>query len=192
MNHDHQDAASRAHGIASLIEQTARHVTGLCWAEDLQAAQWSALRYFAMAGTKARNVVGLAKFQGINPGTASRTIGGLARKDFITVSIDPRDRRSRIISLTQKGNDLLARDPLHVVEEAVAAMPTSQREGLANGLRALLDHLHGVAGVNRADFGITDPGPADALNDGAEDGALPGIDSDIGSRRSMERAGDIA
>ena len=188
MSHDHQDAAGRAHGVASLIEQTARHVTGLCWAEDLQAAQWSALRYFAMAGARARNVVGLAKFQGINPGTASRTIGGLARKDFITVSIDPRDRRSRIISLTQKGHDLLSRDPLRVVEEAVAAMPSSQRDGLANGLRALLDHLHGVAGSDRADFSISDPGPGDSI----DASTVIVLDGDSDALQSVERADHLA
>lgn len=141
MDERRHNAAVRAHGIASLVEQTARHVTGLCWAEDLQAAQWSALRYFAAAGARARSVVGLAKYQGINPGTASRTIGALERKGLVAVGVDPNDRRSRIVTLTATGRELLERDPLMAVERAVAAMPPDAQNALAAGLRELLERL---------------------------------------------------
>lgn len=133
--------ATRLHGIASLVEQTARAVHDLCWTTDMQAAQWSALRYFGKAGERARNVVGLARYQGTNPGTASRTIGTLVRRGLLAVVVSPDDKRARIVSLTEAGRTLLTQDPLLVVETAIAAMPPEAQEGLATGLRDLLGRL---------------------------------------------------
>ncbi|MGQ9370633.1 MarR family winged helix-turn-helix transcriptional regulator [Azospirillum sp. A39] len=135
------DGASRARGIARLVDQTVRAVTNLCWTEDLQAAQWAALRYFGSAGAKARNVVGLSRYQGTNPGTASRTIAVLERRGLVAVAVDPDDKRGRIVSLTETGRDALAGDPLKTVEQAIAALPPEVQTGLATGLRDLLDRL---------------------------------------------------
>ena len=107
----------------------------------MQAAQWSALRYFGKAGERARNVVGLARYQGTNPGTASRTIGTLVRRGLLAVVVSPDDKRARIVSLTEAGRTLLTQDPLFVVETAIAAMPPEAQEGLATGLRDLLGRL---------------------------------------------------
>ena len=107
----------------------------------MQAAQWSALRYFGNAGERARNVMGLARYQGTNPGTASRTIAALARRGLLAVAISPDDKRARIVSLTDSGRALLAQDPLRTVESAIAAMPPEAQAGLAAGLRDLLGRL---------------------------------------------------
>ena len=133
--------ATRSHGLASLVEQTARAVHDLCWTADMQAAQWSALRYFGNAGERARNIMGLARYQGTNPGTASRTIAALARRGLLAVVVSPDDKRARIVSLTDSGRTLLAQDPLQKVESAIAAMPPEAQAGLAAGLRDLLGRL---------------------------------------------------
>ena len=133
--------SARTHGITSLVEQTARQVTDLCWSEGLQPTQWSALRYLAAAGAQARSIVGLANFQGINPATASRTISLLERRGLIIITMDPKDKRSRIVTLTEAGHDLLSRDPLKAIERAVAVLPPNVQTGLAVGLRELLAQL---------------------------------------------------
>jgi DNA-binding MarR family transcriptional regulator len=128
-------------GIASLIEQLARYVNSLCWTEDMQPAQWSALRYFALAGTRARTVMGLATFQGTNPATASRTIAVLTRRGLLDSVPVADDRRSRTINLTESGRDLLARDPLLRVEEAVGTMPTALQARFGADIQGLLAAL---------------------------------------------------
>lgn len=157
------EASGRARGVASLVEQTARHLNNLCWTEDIQAAHWSALRYFAAAGSRARSVVGLSKYQGTNPGTASRTIAVLARKGLIEVSVDPNDKRSRIVTLTPVGRGLLERDPLRIVERIVASMPAEMQGALAAGLRDLL------GGLLRVDAEMPVAGPEDGAGGPASD-----------------------
>ena len=112
----------------------------------MQASQWSALRYFAMTGERARTVVGLAQYQAINPGSASRTIAVLVRRGLLDMVVSPTDKRARIVSLTDAGRALLAQDPLKTVEAAIADMPDAVQTGLATGLRELLDRLFGVDG----------------------------------------------
>ena len=133
--------AARVQGLASLVEQTARTVHDLCWTADMQAAQWSALRYFGNAGERTRNVVGLAKYQGTNPGTASRTIAALTRRGLLVVAVSPDDKRARIVSLTDAGRALLAQDPLQTVERAIAAMSPEAQADLGTSLRDLLGRL---------------------------------------------------
>jgi DNA-binding MarR family transcriptional regulator len=128
-------------GIASLVEQLARYVNFLCWTDDMQPAQWSALRYFALAGGRARTVMGLATFQGTNPATASRTIAVLTRRGLLDSVPVADDRRSRTINLTAAGRDLLARDPLLRVEEAIAAMPPAMQARLGGDIQGLLASL---------------------------------------------------
>lgn len=137
-------ANTRVRGIASLVEQTARAIDSLCWTADLQASQWSALRFFGSAGERARNVVGLARYQGTNPGTASRTIAVLVRRGLLDVTVSSNDKRARIVSLTADGQELLARDPLRIVEHAIGTLSSDAQTGLFTGLKDLLAQLHGA------------------------------------------------
>jgi DNA-binding MarR family transcriptional regulator len=131
-------------GAASLVEQLARRISTICWTGgDMQPVHWSALRYFAMAGPTARTVVGLARFQGTTPGTVSRTIGVLIKNGLVESRTNPGDRRAKIVSLTEAGRQKLERDPLRIVERAIAAMDEKSQQELAWRVSELMNHLNG-------------------------------------------------
>lgn len=128
---------SQRQGTASLLEQISRLVDHVSRDNGMHPAQWSALRYFANADVGARTTNGLARFQGTNPGTASRTIGSLVRRGLLTVVVDSDDRRVRIVSLTDAGHAALDGDPLSDIMNALS-------DWRGDDLRVLNEHLQRV------------------------------------------------
>ncbi len=128
-------------GIAALLEQVSRIVQAMCFADGMHPVQWSALRYFSKAGANARTVSGLANYQGTTLPPASRTVAALVKKGFLEAVVDPRDRRSRRIDLTESGRTLIARDPIHALEQAIADLPAERRQALTDSLETILAQL---------------------------------------------------
>lgn len=128
-------------GLASLLEQTSRAINSMCYTEGLHPAQWSALRYFAKASTRACTVSGLATYQGTTLAPASRTVAALVRKGYLTSTIDRNDRRSRTLAVTEAGNRLLERDPLNDIADMLAGLPAEDQAVMARGLESFLERL---------------------------------------------------
>lgn len=125
--------------IAALVEQLARQVQNICFTKDLAPVQWSALRYFAKAGPSARTVSGLTAYSGVNQSSATRTVQLLLKKELVEVE---KDRRFKIISLTEKGLELLARDPLKRLAEAIRILVPEDKAALQGALATLLLQLY--------------------------------------------------
>lgn len=125
--------------IAALVEQLARQVQNVCFTKDLAPVQWSALRYFAKAGLPARTVSGLTAYSGVNQSSATRTVQLLLKKELVEVE---KDRRFKIISLTEKGRKLLARDPLKQLAEAIRILVPEDKAALQGALATLLLQLY--------------------------------------------------
>lgn len=73
----------------------------------------------------------------MHPATLGQSIDELRRMDLVTVKTDPRDRRARLVGLTEAGTELLSKAPL--------AGPTRLRE---------LDH--DVARLDRLKLALED------------------------------------
>lgn len=114
-----KEAQRSVHELASLVEFVSRTVQGICWTAEMQAAQWSALRFFAHAEKQHCTVVGLAAHQGTNPGTSSRTVASLVKRGLIETIADQRDRRIKRVTVTAEGKLMLKRDPLKIVENGL-------------------------------------------------------------------------
>lgn len=140
--------SSETAGIAALLEQVSRIVQAMCFADGMHPVQWSALRYFSKAGANARTVSGLANYQGTTLPPASRTVAALVKKGYLEAVVDPRDRRSRRIDLTDEGRSLISRDPIHALEQAIADLPAERRQVLTDSLEAILAQL-GERGTGR-------------------------------------------
>jgi DNA-binding MarR family transcriptional regulator len=132
-----------ARGLAALIEQVSRIVHGTGHAEGLYPAQWAALRYFAAADAPARTATGLSRFQGMSIGPVARTVRTLVEKGYLARRPNPRSRRADLLEVTPTGRALLERDPRQQVVIAVDALTAAEREGLAEGLEAVLRQLLG-------------------------------------------------
>ena len=127
--------------IAALMEQLGRQVQNLCFTEELAPVQWAALRYFAKAGPVARTASGLAAYSGVNVSSASRTIRLLRSKGLATIAPDLDDNRIRRVVLTNSGQELLDRDPLAILAEAVTALDEVEQTALQDLLGKVLDRM---------------------------------------------------
>ena len=82
----------------------------------------------------------VANLLGMDRTTLTAALKPLERRGLVKVSQDPADKRSRILTLTREGLELLARavpvwEQTH--HEIEAMIPGGDPEGLRKGLRAL-------------------------------------------------------
>lgn len=75
-------------------------------------------------------------------------MAALVKKGYLEAVVDPRDRRSRRIDLTDEGRSLISRDPIHALEQAIADLPAERRQVLTDSLEAILAQL-GERGTGR-------------------------------------------
>lgn len=143
-----------AAGVAALLEQVSRVVQAHCFADGMHPVQWSALRYFSKASAPARTVSALANYQGTTLPPASRTVAALVNKGFLTMTIDPADRRSRKIDLTDAGRVLVSQDPILGLMNAIGALSVDDRKVLISALEGILIRLNGKAPGNASDDGL--------------------------------------
>lgn len=146
------DSISR---IATLVDRLCRITRGLQHARGIKPAQWSVLRYLAHANDLSRSPGALADFLGSTRGTVSQTVISLERRNLIAREPNPSDGRSTFLSLTPAGRALVAEDPLSRLEGALAQLPPSTRNVLADTLTDLSGELQRNNGFRR--FGVCDP-----------------------------------
>ena len=128
-------------GLAGLLEKVGRLIQARAFETGLHPAQWSALRYFAMAGPQARTMTHLARFQGVSTTPAARTVRTLIAKGLLVAVVDSGDRRARRLDLTKVGRFLLESDPLLEIERALECLDGGQRSALAAGLEHLIGEM---------------------------------------------------
>ena len=134
-------ARRRAGGVAQILVQLSRRVLERRDAEDLHAAQWSALRYYARAGRRSANVMGLATYLGNTTGSASRTVRSLVERGLIARTPLREDARSTYLALTPAGEATLANDPLNEVTDAIASLSAADLDRLGDALDAVSQSL---------------------------------------------------
>ncbi len=103
---------------------------------DLTNGQFSLL--MALNRPKPPTIAPLAEFLAMDRTTLTAALKPLERRGLIQISVDPDDRRSRLLKLTAKGRGLLAR-ALPIWKEHHALL--EQETGLADGLRQSLAQL---------------------------------------------------
>lgn len=138
----HEDAAA----LACLMDQAVRALRNLCFASDLHPVQWAALRFLAAAEPSHRTLKALALHHGTTPAPVSRTIAVLIRKGYLRATVDPRDRRSRRLDVTEAGAAQLARDPLLRLQAVLQDSSPEERRALRRVLERAISELGGVPG----------------------------------------------
>jgi DNA-binding MarR family transcriptional regulator len=135
-------------GLAILLEQTARSIYDKRAPSDIHPGQWSALRFFARAGRKARTVAGLAKYLGVTRSPASRAAAALVHQGFLISEENRDDRRSPIFTLTRKGRSVLKDDPIKRLARVISKMDDGKKEALVESLNALHASLNSLDDVD--------------------------------------------
>ena len=133
----------QAMALARLIEQTSRAIHSRGHSHGLFPAQWTALRYFAMAEPVLCNTSALAAYQGMAFGPVSRTVRTLITKGLLRKQ-ETRFGRFELLEVTSEGRALLVEDPMTKVVEALEALNGSERQVMAATLEAVLLRVQGA------------------------------------------------
>ena len=107
----------------------------------LRPAQWNALRYFGKSEDSVRTVGHFARYNMTTPSSASQTINALVTRGILERVPVSGDRRTYRIDLTGNGRELLAKDPIHHLIEAIGEMPEERRFDFAEHLEFLLRRM---------------------------------------------------
>lgn len=129
-------------GLAILLEQTARSIYDKRAPADIHPGQWSALRFFARAGRKARTVAGLANYLGVTPGPASRAASTLVNHGFLISEENKDDRRSPVFTMTRKGHSALEDDPIKRLARVISKMEDTEKKVLVESLNTFYTSLN--------------------------------------------------
>lgn len=125
--------------LSDLLERIGRLLRGARHRTDeLNPAQWEALRYLGRANRYSRTPTALTRYLGSTKGTVSQTVIALERKGLVRRGDDPRDRRGVRLGLTSRGRANLQRDPMASLLDGIDGVVLGRLE---SDLAALLVHL---------------------------------------------------
>jgi DNA-binding MarR family transcriptional regulator len=124
--------------IAAGLERLSRLMRAEEHSHGLNPAQWEALRYLARANRISNSPGALTRFLGATKGTISQTVKALERKGFITKTARDGEKRSLVLALTPRGEEVLTRDPWARLATATDELGGKTRRRMARALRELL------------------------------------------------------
>jgi DNA-binding MarR family transcriptional regulator len=134
------------------LERLARLMRAREHGEDLNPAQWEALRFLSRANRFSNSPSALTRYLGATKGTVSQTLIALERKGYITRGLRDGAKKSISLTLTGKGQDALARDPWADLARAAEDLGGKTKRRLHRGLAELLDQELKRSG--HASFGV--------------------------------------
>lgn len=127
-----------ARETAELLLLVGRLVQADGYDGELSPAQWMALRFFARANSLSRTPSAFAEFQATTRGTASQAIKALEAGGYLVRQRSQADGRSVTLRLTNKGHEVVARDPFEVLVRAVDSLNTQQQTAMRDALHHVL------------------------------------------------------
>jgi len=127
---------TRPYRLALLLENVMRRYLQRNYHRGLHPAQWSALRYFNLAGPNQRTLSDFARSHRTTMGTASTTVSTLVGKGYLI----KRGFRGPI-ELTDDGRALLRHDPLDEVADTLAQLDSDGSQWTEHVLLKLAERL---------------------------------------------------
>ena len=141
-----------ARETAELLLLVGRLVQADGYEGELSPAQWMALRFFARANSFSRTPSAFAEFQATTRGTASQAIKALEAGGYLVRQRCQADGRSVTLRLTDKGHELIARDPFDALVRAVGSLDLQEQTAMRDALRRVLTTL--AASGTHQHFGV--------------------------------------
>ena len=127
-----------ARETAELLLQVGRLVQAEGYDGELSPAQWMALRFFARANSFSRTPSAFADFQATTRGTASQAIKALEAGGYLVRQRSQADGRSVTLCLTDKGHEVIARDPFEALVRAVGSLDRQEQTAMRRALHQVL------------------------------------------------------
>ena len=141
-----------ARETAELLLLVGRLVQADGYEGELSPAQWMALRFFARANSFSRTPSAFAEFQATTRGTASQAIKALEAGGYLVRQRSQADGRSVTLRLTDKGHEVIARDPFEVLVRAVDSLNVQEQAAMRDALHQVLTTI-AASGAHRH-FGV--------------------------------------
>jgi DNA-binding MarR family transcriptional regulator len=141
-----------ARETAELLLLVGRLVQADGYEGELSPAQWMALRFFARANSFSRTPSAFAEFQATTRGTASQAIKALEAVGYLVRQRSQADGRSVTLRLTDKGHEVVARDPFEVLVRAVGSLNAQEQAAMRDALHHVLTTI--VADGAHRHFGV--------------------------------------
>jgi DNA-binding MarR family transcriptional regulator len=136
-----EEVIMSARETAELLLLVGRLVQADGYDGELSPAQWMALRFFARANSFSRTPSSFAEFQATTRGTASQAIKALESGGYLVRQRSPADGRSVTLRLTDKGHEVVARDPFDVLVRAVDSLNAQEQIAMRDALHQVLTTL---------------------------------------------------
>jgi DNA-binding MarR family transcriptional regulator len=130
------EAAGRE--IIQSLERLSRLMRASEFGDGLNPAQWEALRFLARANRFSNSPGALTRYLGATKGTISQTVKALERKKLIEKTTRPGEKRSIVLTLTQAGRDMMAKDPWTGLAQRCEEFGGKTRRRMDKGLAELL------------------------------------------------------
>ncbi len=127
-----------ARETAELLLLVGRLVQADGYEGELSPAQWMALRFFARANSFSRTPSAFAEFQATTRGTASQAIKALEAVGYLVRQRSQADGRSVTLRLTDKGHEVVARDPFEALVRAVGSLNAQEQAAMRDALHHVL------------------------------------------------------
>ena len=141
-----------ARETAELLLLVGRLVQADSYDGELSPAQWMALRFFARANSFSRTPSAFAEFQATTRGTASQAIKALEAGGYLVRRRSQADGRSVTLRLTDKGHEVIARDPFEILVRAVDSLDAQEQAAMRDALHQVLNTI-AASGAHRH-FGV--------------------------------------
>jgi DNA-binding MarR family transcriptional regulator len=141
-----------ARETAELLLLVGRLVQADGYEGELSPAQWMALRFFARANSFSRTPSAFAEFQATTRGTASQAIKALESGGYLVRQRSKADGRNVTLRLTDKGHEVVARDPFEALVYAVGSLDPQQQTAMHDALHRVLATL--AASGTHQHFGV--------------------------------------
>ena len=141
-----------ARETAELLLLVGRLVQADGYEGELSPAQWMALRFFARANSFSRTPSAFAEFQATTRGTASQAIKALEADGYLIRQRSQADGRSVALRLTDKGYEVVARDPFEALVRAVGSLNPQEQTAMHDALHRVLATL--AASGTHQHFGV--------------------------------------
>jgi DNA-binding MarR family transcriptional regulator len=154
MPKDKNDAGVTGAVIIMQLERLTRLVRSAEHGDDLNPAQWEAMRYVSRANRFSNTPTGLTRYLGATKGTISQTLKALERKGYVAKAVRPEERRSVALTVTAKGLAALEQSAWTRLAQQADELPGKTRRRLHKGLRTLLDQQ--LAAGQHTSFGTCD------------------------------------
>jgi DNA-binding MarR family transcriptional regulator len=144
--------------LARLFELAARSLHSAGHAHGLYPAQWTALRYLAIAEPNDRTSSALARFQQIAIGPVTRTVRTLIAKGYVVKAGQASHHRSERLDVTDSGAALLAMDPLRHIDGPLETLSAHDKAEFARLLGEIIAKLQ-VDAARAGDAPVLDLAP---------------------------------